>query len=162
MGQLCELVSLNFPLPFSLTDVCPLGHDTISINSRSCLAPLYGATTSIEKSDAYRLPGHKDVVCLFYKQNKAAHSERKKIWTAALTTSRYFLCIRFSLNLIRASVKNYMPYMESRASELFDCIQDRQRTNGGSVNLGQCFSDWSYDLMVWTCFRNTVYIELTL
>lgn len=108
----------------------------------------------MEKSDAYVLPGHKDAICLFYKQKKAAHGERKKVWLAALNNSRYSLCMRISSDLINTSIKNYMPYMESRGLELLNCIQDRQIASGGFINLSRCFSDWSYDLMVRTWLQN--------
>lgn len=68
-----------------------IGHDTLSINSRSSLNALYGPAQAMEKSEAYRLPGQKKAVCLFYKQDKVAHSDRKRVWNAALTPTRRVL-----------------------------------------------------------------------
>ncbi len=64
-----------------------IGHNTLSINSLSALNPLYGPALSMEKSEMYRLPGHQDAMCLFYKQDLHLHNERKRVWMKSLSAA---------------------------------------------------------------------------
>lgn len=110
-----------------------VGHNTLSINSLSALNPLYGPTLSMEKSELYRLPGHQDVMCLFYKQDLHLHNERKRVWMKGLSA---------------AATKNYIPCIERRTWELASYIERRQtESKEGAASLSECFSHWAYDLM---------------
>lgn len=110
-----------------------VGHNTLSINSLSSLNPLYGPALSMEKSDMYRLPGHRDVMSLFFKQDLDLHNERKQIWTKGLSAS---------------ATKNYIPFIEQRTWELASYIERRQAASKeDATSLSECFSHWSYDLL---------------
>jgi len=86
MGLSLESVSTFIrSIPFPSHQI--LGPNFLSVNTRSGLA-IYGAGHNMEKSDAYVTPGHLKDVALFFKQEKTAHSNRKRIWAGAFTNSR--------------------------------------------------------------------------
>ncbi|KIJ54456.1 hypothetical protein M422DRAFT_58037 [Sphaerobolus stellatus SS14] len=120
-----------------------IGPNFLSVNTRSGLM-IYGTQLHMEKSDAYVTPGHLPDVALFFKQNKAAHSNRKRIWATAFTNS---------------SISHFIPPLESRTWQLVECIQ--RRTNlQGIVDMTECVAHFAYDFMGEMVFGGSNNLEL--
>ncbi|KAF8529305.1 cytochrome P450 [Hysterangium stoloniferum] len=108
-----------------------IGPNVLSVDSPSGHL-IYGAGHSMEKSDAYAVPGHLNAVALFFKpKSKEIHSNRKRMWATAFSGS---------------SVTQFFSPLDRRTWQLINCIERRKGTDG-NVDLSECVSHWAYDFM---------------
>ncbi|KAJ7748818.1 cytochrome P450 [Mycena maculata] len=108
-----------------------IGPNSLSINSRSAVAPIYSSAKCLDRSSAYRfqpLPGDG----LFFVLDRDTHHARRSIWAKAFTT---------------ANLDSFQPILNQRTTQLAECLQRRSSTNKGFTDLSRCIEDWSFDFM---------------
>ncbi|KAI0353726.1 cytochrome P450 [Trametes cingulata] len=119
-----------------------IGPNAVSMNTLAAI-PLYN---HLEKGESYRFPNHDDVVSIFLKQDsKEGHRERRRIWGGLFTPS---------------SISDMTPALERRTWQLMRCLEERQSTGDGYVDLTTAFYHWSYDLGGDMVFSDCNEIEL--
>ncbi|KAJ8486823.1 hypothetical protein ONZ51_g4573 [Trametes cubensis] len=107
-----------------------IGPNHLSINSSSATS-LY---INMEKSEAYRYPGHNNAVALFFKQDAPEnHRARKRVWQGFFTPT---------------SVAGLIPQLDRRTWELIQTLARRQAEDPrGTVSLAETMYHWSHDFM---------------
>ncbi|KAF7360800.1 Cytochrome P450 [Mycena venus] len=108
-----------------------IGPNSLSINSRSAVPPIYASAKCLDRSAAYRVetvPGDG----LFFVLDRDTHHARRSIWAKAFTT---------------ANLDHFQPILSQRTVELAECMQRRSQENKGLVDLSRCIEDWSFDFM---------------
>ncbi|KAJ7102698.1 cytochrome P450 [Mycena epipterygia] len=108
-----------------------IGPNSLSINSRSAVAPIYASAKCLDRSSAYRvetLPGDG----LFFVTDRDTHHARRNIWAKAFTTG---------------NLDCFQPILNQRTVELAECMDRRSRKNNGLIDLSRGIEDWSFDFM---------------
>ncbi|KAJ6617332.1 hypothetical protein B0H10DRAFT_1797598, partial [Mycena sp. CBHHK59/15] len=106
-----------------------IGPNTLSINSRSAVAPIYASAKCLDRSTACHvpvLPGDG----LFFVVDRDIHRTRPAIWAKTFTT---------------ANLDFFQPILNQRTEELAECM--KRRTQPGRLDFSRCIEDWSYDFM---------------
>ncbi|EIN11080.1 cytochrome P450 [Punctularia strigosozonata HHB-11173 SS5] len=123
-------------------DIVRIGPNSLSINSRSAIGPVYASAHCMDRSSAYSLhvlPGNG----LFFMLERESHNSRRNQWAPAFS----------NINLGK-----YEKILDDRVIELTQCIG--QRLKGRIVNIAECIEHWSYDFMGDFAFGQSSELEL--